>query len=133
LTDILRRRCINLANATPDELEQLAQACEPASFGVKQENKLDESYRKAGKMDSGCFASMLDPSHTDLIKIVRGYLLEGLDSKEGIKAELYKLNIYSKYFVHSSLPSTMLNCRLDKGSFFKPCYRPHSGTGSVSS
>src|SRR6266852_338852 len=28
-------RYINLANATPDELEQLTQACEPASFGPK--------------------------------------------------------------------------------------------------
>jgi hypothetical protein len=83
-------------------LEQLSQACEPASFGVKQEPVLDETYRKAGKMDKECFASMLDPFHTDLIKIIRGYLLEGFKSTTGMKAELYKLNIYSKYliFVH---------------------------------
>ncbi|KAI0277142.1 hypothetical protein BGY98DRAFT_1107893 [Russula aff. rugulosa BPL654] len=45
---------------------------------------------------------MLDPFNTDLIKIVRGYLLEGLESKRGIKAELYKLNIYGKgsFFKH---------------------------------
>ena len=63
---------------------------------------MDKSYRKAGKMDSECFASMLDPFHTDLIKIIRGYLLEGLNSTTGIKAELYKLNVYGKYliFVH---------------------------------
>jgi hypothetical protein len=63
---------------------------------------LDETYRKAGKIDSECFASMLDPFKTDLIKIVRGYLLEGLESNKGIKAELYNLNICSKYliFVH---------------------------------
>jgi hypothetical protein len=84
-------------------LEQLTQACEPASFGVKQENVLDETYRRAGKMDSECFSSMLNPYHTDLIKIVRGYLLEGLESKQGIKAELYKLNIYSKYSSRSLL------------------------------
>jgi hypothetical protein len=100
-------------------LEQLTQACEPASFGVKQENVLDETYRKAGKMDSECFSSMLDPSNTDLIKIVRGYLLESLQSNMGIKAELYKLNIYSKYliFIH---PYLVLRCRLGSGSFFKP-------------
>jgi hypothetical protein len=69
---------------------------------VKQEHVLDETYRKAGKMDSECFASTLDPFHTDLIKIIRGYLLEGLESTTGIKVELYKLNIYGKYliFVH---------------------------------
>ena len=60
---------------------------------------LDETYRKAGKMDSGSFSSMLDPFHTDLIEIVRGYLLEGSKSTTGIKAELYKLNIYSKYLI----------------------------------
>jgi hypothetical protein len=86
---------------------------------VKQETILDETYRKAGKIDSECFASMLDPSSTDLIKIIRGYLLEGLQSEKGIKAELYKLNIYGKYliFVH---PYLVLCCCLGKGSFFKP-------------
>ena len=60
---------------------------------------LDESYRKAGKMDKECFSSMLDPFHTDLIKIIRGCLLEGLQSTRGIKAELYKLNVYSKCLI----------------------------------
>ena len=36
-------RHINFSDATPDELEQLTQACEPASFGVHQEDVLDES------------------------------------------------------------------------------------------
>ena len=48
-------RRINLAHATPDELEQLSKACEPASFGMNQEDVLDETYRKAGKMDSKGF------------------------------------------------------------------------------
>ena len=80
---------------------------------------LDETYRKAGKMDSECFASRLDPFNTDLQNIVRGYLLEGLESDRRMKAELYKLNIYSKYliFVH---PYLVLCCCLGSGSFFKP-------------
>lgn len=92
-------RHINLAKATRDELEQLAQACEPASFGKKHENVFDETYRKAGKMDPECFASSLDLFHTDLMKIIRGYLLEGTQSKEIIKTELYKLNIYGTHLV----------------------------------
>ena len=117
--DIVYRRYINFANAAPDELEQLTKACEPASFGVKQENVLDETYRKAGKMDSECFALTFDPFETELIKIVRGYLLEGPESERGIKAELYKLNIYGKYssLFHLYL---VLRCCLGKGSFFKP-------------
>jgi hypothetical protein len=83
---------------------------------------LDETYRKAGKMDSECFSLTLD--NADLIKIIRDYLLEGLNSKKGVKAELYKLNVYGKYliFVHPylrlRLSGTML--LLGKGSFFKP-------------
>ena len=97
--DVLCRRHVNFVNATPDDLELLAQACEPASFGVKQENVLDETYRKAGKMDSECFASVLDPSNTDLTNIIRGHLLEGLQSNRCIKVELYKLNTYSKFLI----------------------------------
>jgi hypothetical protein len=95
--DILCHRHINLANATPDELEQLTQACEPASFGVNKEDVLDETYRKAGKLDLGCFAPLLDPVHTDLSKIIRDYLLEGTQSTNNIKMELYKLNVYGRH------------------------------------
>ncbi|KAI0275962.1 hypothetical protein BGY98DRAFT_1080774 [Russula aff. rugulosa BPL654] len=89
-------RHINFSDATPDELEQLTQACEPASSGVRQEHVLDESYHKVGKMDFGCFASTLDPIHTDLMNIIRNYLLEGVPSIRNIKVELYKLNVYGK-------------------------------------
>jgi len=99
----LSNRHVNLAGATPDELEQLTQVCEPASFGVNKEDVLDETYRKAGRIDLDRFAPMLDPpAHTDLLKIIRSYLLEGTQSKNNIKAELYKLNVYGE------------------GSFFKP-------------
>ena len=83
-------------------MEQLAQACEPASFGKKHEDVFDETYCKAGKMDSGCFLPTLDPFHTNLIKIIRAYLLEGTQSTKNIKIELYKLNIYGTHinFIH---------------------------------
>jgi hypothetical protein len=86
-------------------VEQLTDCCEPASFGKKQVEVLDETYRKAGKLDSECFSPMLDLSHTDLMKIIRGYLLEGTESKEDIKTELYKLNVYGMHliFVHLDL------------------------------
>jgi hypothetical protein len=76
-------RRINFANATPDELEQLARA-----FDVFD-----------GKMDSECFSSSLDPIRTDLIKIIRGYLLEGGESTKGMEIEPYKLNIYSAHLL----------------------------------
>jgi hypothetical protein len=58
---------------------------------------VDESYRKAGKMDSESFSPMLDLSFTNLMKIIRGYLLEGTESKADIKTELYKLNVYGMH------------------------------------
>jgi 2OG-Fe(II) oxygenase superfamily len=112
-------RHINLANATPEKLEQLAQVCEPASFGLKKECVLDETYRKAGKMDSEWFSSTLDLSHTDLMKIIRGYLLEGTQSTNNVKTELYKLNVYSTHLFHIYF-YLILRYRPGKGSFFRP-------------
>jgi hypothetical protein len=63
----------------------------------------DETYRKAGKMDAGSFSPILDPFRTDLIKIIRGYLLEGTQSTENIKAELYKLNVYGTHIIFINL------------------------------
>jgi hypothetical protein len=64
---------------------------------VNKEDVLDETCRKAGKLDSECFALLLDPVGADLLEIVRGYLLEGTQSKNNIKTELYKLNVYGLY------------------------------------
>jgi hypothetical protein len=61
---------------------------------------MDKTYRKAKKLDNGRFATLLVPDHTDLIKIVRTYLLEGEASKPAIKFELYKLNVYSMRPIH---------------------------------
>jgi hypothetical protein len=82
-------RYINFAHATPDELEQLTQACEV----------FDEAYCKAGKMDPECFSSSLDPLRTDLIKTIRWYLLEGEESIKNMEIETYKLNIYSAHLI----------------------------------
>jgi hypothetical protein len=61
---------------------------------------MDETYRKAGKMDTDCFSTPLTPDYTDLIKIVRNCLLEGKDTCRPIKVELYKLNVYSTCVIH---------------------------------
>jgi hypothetical protein len=82
LTFLSCHRHINLANATLDEVEQLTQAC-----------------GSAGKMDSECYSPMLDLFHTDLVKIIRDYLLEGTKSKEDIKIEPYELNVYSMHLI----------------------------------
>jgi hypothetical protein len=89
-------------------LENLTQACEPASFGRKQETVRDENYRKAVKMDSEYFSPMLDVSHTDLVKLIYDYLLEGIQSTKRVKIELYKLNVYSTRSIYIYLYLTLL-------------------------
>ncbi|KAI0317216.1 hypothetical protein OF83DRAFT_1059009 [Amylostereum chailletii] len=89
-------RHVNLAQASPKELLALATACQPATFGRGAEDVLDEAYRKAGKMDANVFSTPLVPERTDLINIVRGYLLEGTESNRPIEVELYKLNVYGE-------------------------------------
>jgi hypothetical protein len=118
-TTFSHHRDINLANATSEKLEQLAQACEQASFGLKQECVLEETCREAGKTDLDCVSSKLDLSHTDLMNIIRNYLLEGTQSTNNFKTELYKLNVYSTllFYIYLYLVSRYLT---GKGSFFKP-------------
>jgi hypothetical protein len=100
LQTFIYHRHINFVDATPQEIEQLAQICQPATFGLNKAEVMDETYRKAGKMDTDCCATPLTPDHTDLVKIVRNYLLEGTDSSRQIKVELYKLNVYSMRLIH---------------------------------
>ncbi|KAF5374172.1 hypothetical protein D9615_008856 [Tricholomella constricta] len=87
---------IDLARATETKLEALSEACEPATFGLDQVDVLDESYRKAGKMDTENFAMNFDIDKLRIVDYVREQLLDGADEGKVLKAELYKLNVYMK-------------------------------------
>jgi hypothetical protein len=87
-------------------LDQLAQPCDPASFGMKEKEVLDETYRKARKMDTERFYLPLQTVQSDLVEIIRDRLLQGTQSTESIVAELYKLNWYGTHRI--SIPSTPL-------------------------
>ncbi|KZT24052.1 hypothetical protein NEOLEDRAFT_1095043 [Neolentinus lepideus HHB14362 ss-1] len=99
---------IDLSKATDNDLKELAQACTPATFGRNNEDVLDESYRKAGKLDTADFAANFYPLNCeDLVCVLREHLLEGHDTNRSIKAELYKLNIYgpgSFFKAHKDTP-----------------------------
>ncbi|TRM62148.1 hypothetical protein BD626DRAFT_631325 [Schizophyllum amplum] len=92
--------CIDLARPTEERLNRLEEACQPATFGRDQKDVLDETYRKAGKMDLSHFSTHFDPSHAGILKLVQDELLQNGHDK--LTMELYKLNLYGK------------------GSFFKP-------------
>ena len=84
-------------SADNQALAELADACEPAKFGKGTETVLDETYRKAGKMDAEHFVTRLDVETTGLLMAVNLGLLPGKDRELNIRAELYKLNVYGKH------------------------------------
>ncbi|PCH40469.1 hypothetical protein WOLCODRAFT_162377 [Wolfiporia cocos MD-104 SS10] len=88
-------RRIHLAKATSDELDHLESTCDAAPFGINHQNVLDESYRKAGKLDTSEFATGFDPQRLGLLDTIRTDLFEG-NERRNITAELYKLNVYGK-------------------------------------
>lgn len=100
------------ANATVNNLQQLFEDMQPATFGYQGQDVLDESYRKASKLDPSQFDCTFNPYEMGIIDEVAQILLPGVKRKttstnndstinprtEGInviRAELYKLNVYS--------------------------------------
>lgn len=93
-------------NDTPvsnaDALQQLVQACSPATFGRGGEDVLDTSYRKAGKLDEDKFLSSFHPADFGILNHVEQILLPSVSTDmenklqfRRIAAELYKLNVCS--------------------------------------
>ena len=87
---------LDLCSATREALDHLASSCEPATFGLANKDVFDESYRKAGKMDTERFASKFNLETSRILPTVIPQLLVGLrkNADRVVEAELYKLNVY---------------------------------------
>ena len=112
-------RFINLAQTAnnTEALDKLAQACDAARFGRGAETVLDETYRKAGKMDAERFMTRLDVEANGLLMAVNLGLLPGKDEELSIRAELYKLNVYGEHpHIYWSQSPTYLG-RSGEGAF----------------
>ncbi|KAL1733982.1 hypothetical protein EV714DRAFT_203423 [Schizophyllum commune] len=124
-------RCIDLANASESDLQALSDACQPATFGRNDVDVYDESYRKAGKMDAGDFATKFDPEGSGLLDLIwPDFLSDGGDTKQRVVCELYKLNVYGQdsfFKAHKDTPrsDTMF------GSLVIVFPTPHSGGALV--
>ncbi|KAH9927888.1 hypothetical protein B0H21DRAFT_124049 [Amylocystis lapponica] len=94
--DVDRLGRVDLSDATEDALEHLAETCDLATFGVNRTDILDETYRKAGKLDAEHFAMKFDAAKSGLLDVIRANLLKDEDEQRSISAELYKLNVYGK-------------------------------------
>ncbi|KAL1866889.1 hypothetical protein Daus18300_006592 [Diaporthe australafricana] len=99
---------------TARNLQQLLHDMQPATFGYQGQDILDESYRKASKLDPSRFGCTFNPHELGIVDEVARILLPGVKhratSDNGIivcyprpdgedvmslRAELYKLNVYS--------------------------------------
>ncbi|KAK3667971.1 hypothetical protein LTR22_001038 [Elasticomyces elasticus] len=77
-------------------LSTLIETCAPAAFGRGGEDVFDETYRKARKLDTSQFATTFCPYANGIIDVVAQMLLPSIAGHQrGVKAELYKLNVYS--------------------------------------
>ncbi|KAK4893682.1 hypothetical protein LTR27_007929 [Elasticomyces elasticus] len=97
------------SEAQASELQSLIAACAPAAFGRGGEDVFDETYRKAGKLDTDQFMTDFCPYATGIIDVVAQMLLPSIPGRQrGVKAELYKLNVYSgpsgKFKAHADTP-----------------------------
>lgn len=78
----------------PSLIQRLIKSTQPASFGLKGQDVIDESYRKASKLDPSAFSTNFCPYEVGIIDILGQTLLPLPQSKsQGIRAELYKLNV----------------------------------------
>ncbi|KAH9902339.1 hypothetical protein F4778DRAFT_737273 [Xylariomycetidae sp. FL2044] len=86
-------------------LEQLLQDMQPAGFGLRGRDVYDESYRRALQLDKERFACSLNPYELGIVDEVAQVLLPDFasgsgndspgESKRSVRAELYKLNVYT--------------------------------------
>ncbi|KID95153.1 oxidoreductase, partial [Metarhizium majus ARSEF 297] len=79
-------------------LNRLLQHCEKATFGLGGQDVLDETYRKAVQMDPTKFCTNFDPYSVGIIDTMAQVLLPTAvesTTHRAVRAELYKLNIYS--------------------------------------
>ncbi|KAF9891102.1 hypothetical protein FE257_005038 [Aspergillus nanangensis] len=106
--DIKGHLVLPLDEKTPgsnsDALGQLVRDCDPASFGQGQQDIIDPEYRRAGKLDPCKFSTNFDWPRLGkkILNNVQDILLPGISTKiqnslqlRELRAELYKLNIYS--------------------------------------
>ncbi|KAJ2926708.1 hypothetical protein H1R20_g10382, partial [Candolleomyces eurysporus] len=84
------------------DIQKLVEACQQATFGRGGQDVLDESYRKAWKLDVTQFSTQFDLARSGIMETVHDQLLHYEKNTLKLEPQLYKLNIYGP------------------GSFFKP-------------
>lgn len=87
--------------ASRQMFNELLCQCGPATFGVGGRDNLDEEYRKAVKLDASSFSTNFHPHDCGILDSIQQILLpstirggQGIGiGPQGVRAELYKLNV----------------------------------------
>ena len=90
--------CDNVSRQT---FKDLLHHCDPATFGFGGRDVLDEEYRKAAKLDASDFSTNFHPHDCGILDSIQQILLpstirggQGIGiGPQGVRAELYKLNV----------------------------------------
>ncbi|KAL2675624.1 hypothetical protein Neosp_011814 [[Neocosmospora] mangrovei] len=95
--------------ASKESFDMILEDCQPATFGVGSKEVLDEEYRKAGKMDDTAFSTSFNPYEHGIMDTINQVLAQGAHREGlGVRAEMYKLNVYSgpsgKFKAHVDTP-----------------------------
>ncbi len=72
-------------------LPEFLEACSTASFGIGGQTITDTTYRDALKLDPDCFIANFELANTTILGSIASIMAVG----SSIRAELYKLNVYS--------------------------------------
>lgn len=104
--NVARRLELPISPGQEFELNGLLGECQPATFGIGGVDVLDESYRKASKLDNTQFSTNFNPYDYGIVDTISQVLFPSVDKSSsedlglelrGVRAELYKLNVGFRY------------------------------------
>ena len=72
------------------DVQVFLDSCSPATFGIGSKTVLNKEYRNALKLEPGCFSVNFELASTFILDQITRIM-----SSTSIRAELYKLNVYS--------------------------------------
>lgn len=95
-SDAVSKVIFPVDDVNEQSFERLLNDCAPATFGYGGKDVLDESYRRAIKLDPLAFSSDLNVYDLGIVDVIAQILLPSAHDAEhlrGVRAELYKLNV----------------------------------------
>lgn len=79
------------AGLAGESVQEFLNSCSTASFGIGSETVTDKEYRDTLKLEPDCFRANFELASTSILDLISRVLC----ISSSIRAELYKLNVYS--------------------------------------